>query len=121
MLDLGTQDMERDYSACLDLILAQPRAAALVNCQVKSKSSVRVPQSTVRVLNLMLIQDILGNTALHYATQFWGQDTVARLLALGANIGLKNKSGEAPIAGILPSTMEAFLNTSCLKVCFFVS
>ena len=69
----------------------------------------------------MLIQDVLGNTALHYATQFWGQDTVARLLALGANIGLKNKSGEAPIAGILPSTMEAFLNTSCLKVFFFVS
>merc|ERR1719341_132698 len=93
MLDLGTtRDIDRDYSACLELILAQSQAAALVNCQ-----------------------DVLGNTALHYATQFWGQDTVARLLALGANIGLKNKSGEAPIAGILPSTMEAFLNTSCLK------
>ena len=114
MLDLGTRDSDRDYSACLELILAQSRAAALVNCQVNSNSS-------VRVLNLTLIQDVLGNTALHYATQFWGQDTVARLLALGANIGLKNKSGEAPIAGILPSTMEAFLNTSCLKVCFFVS
>jgi len=92
MLDLGMEDTSRDYSACLEVILAQPRTAALVNCQ-----------------------DVLGNTALHYATQFWGQDTVARLLALGANIGLKNKSGEAPIAGILPTTMEAFLNTSCLK------
>ena len=114
MLDLGTRDSEdRDYSACLELILAQSQAAALVNCQVIA-TVLHSPQS-------LLIQDVLGNTALHYATQFWGQDTVARLLALGANIGLKNKSGEAPIAGILPSTMEAFLNTSCLKVCFFTS
>ena len=43
------------------------------------------------------------------------------MLALGANIGLKNNSGEAPIAGILPSTMETFLNTSCLKVRFLIS
>ena len=43
------------------------------------------------------------------------------MLALGANIGLKNNAGEAPIAGILPSTMEAFLNTSCLKVRFLIS
>ena len=34
---------------------------------------------------------------------------------LGANIGLRNLQGEAPIAGILPSTMEAFLDTSCLQ------
>ena len=34
MLDLGMEDTSRDYSACLEVILAQPRAAALVNCQV---------------------------------------------------------------------------------------
>ena len=34
MLDLGAEDTDRDYSACLELVLAQPRAAALVNCQV---------------------------------------------------------------------------------------
>ena len=32
-----------------------------------------------------------GNTALHYATQRWDQDTVRRLLERGANIGIKNK------------------------------
>ena len=38
MLELGTRDTNRDYSACFELILAQPRAAALVNCQVKGNS-----------------------------------------------------------------------------------
>ena len=39
MLDLGMEDASRDYSACLEVILAQPRAAALVNCQVGSNIS----------------------------------------------------------------------------------
>ena len=38
MLDLGTRDSDRDYSACLELIFAQTGAAALVNCQVNSNS-----------------------------------------------------------------------------------
>ena len=42
MLDLGTRDTDRDYSACLELILVQPRAAALVNCQVKGNKYVRL-------------------------------------------------------------------------------
>ena len=39
MLDLGMEDASRDYSACLEIILAQSRAAALVNCQVGSNIS----------------------------------------------------------------------------------
>jgi hypothetical protein len=39
-----------------------------------------------------------------------------RLLRLGANVGLRNLAGEAPIAGVLPATMEEFLNTACLQV-----
>jgi len=60
-------------------------------------------------------QDILGNTPLHYATQFWGQETVTKLLLLGANIGLRNNLGEAPISNILPDTMESYLDNHCLK------
>ena len=83
-----------DYETCLDLIL---------NSNMISWSS---------VINK---QDSLGNTALHYATQFWDQDTVTKLLLLGANIGLRNNLGEAPIYNILPSTMETFLNDHCIK------
>ena len=61
------------------------------------------------------IQDIHGNTALHYATQFWDHNTVTKLLLLGANIGLRNNLGEAPISNILPSTMENYLNQHCIK------
>ena len=46
MLDLGMEDASRDYSACLEIILAQHRASALVNCQVggniSSKSSLQL-------------------------------------------------------------------------------
>ena len=86
-----------------------------------SPSPELLPWSTARCLHCWLLthpQDLLGNTPLHYATQFWDQDTVTKLLELGANIGLRNKAGEAPIAGILPATMEKFLDNSCLKVVF---
>ena len=35
-------------------------------------------------------RDALKNTALHYATQMWSQETVRKLLEAGANIGMKN-------------------------------
>ena len=63
------------------------------------------------VINL---KDGLGNTALHYATQFWSQSVVLTLLELGSNIGLKNVYDEVPIDKILPEVMEEFLDTRCL-------
>jgi len=60
-------------------------------------------------------QDLLGNTALHYATQRWPQSVVRILLERGANIGIKNQWGEIPINKILPSTMESFLDEFCLE------
>ena len=68
-----------------------------------------------RLRSIVNQQDGMGNTALHYATQFWPQSVVAALLELGANIGLKNMYGEVPINKILPEVMEEFLNTKCLN------
>ena len=93
-LNLQIAEKPGDYEACLELVLN----SNLVNLN--------------RLINK---QDSLGNTALHYATQFWDQDTVTRLLLLGANIGLRNNLGEAPISNILPATMETFLNDHCIK------
>ena len=58
--------------------------------------------------------DQLGNTALHYATQKWPQDTVRRLLELGANIGIKNHWREIPVTNIRPDVLESFLSEFCL-------
>ena len=93
-LNLQIAEKPGDYEACLELIL---------NCH------------QVNFSGLINKQDSLGNTALHYATQFWAQDTVTKLLLLGANIGLRNNLGEAPISNILPATMETFLNEHCVK------
>ena len=38
-----------------------------------------------------------------------------KLYFSGANIGLKNLHGEAPISRILPSTMEEYLNKHCMR------
>ena len=67
-----------------------------------------------KLKEIINLKDSLGNTALHYATQFWPQTVVRELLELGANIGLKNIYGEVPINRILPETMEEFLNDFCL-------
>ena len=52
-----------------------------------------------------LSQDSLGNSALHYATMFWPEEVVGRLLKLGANVGTVNLQVEL---GIL-ATIEKFL------------
>jgi len=91
---IGSKKDFVDYETCLDIVLNPSlcNMSAIINRQ-----------------------DILGNTALHYAVQFWDQDTVTRLLLLGANIGIRNNLEEAPISHILPDTMEDFLNVHCLK------
>ena len=83
-----------NYEKCLELIMntSQMKLSTIINCQ-----------------------DLTGNTALHYATQHWGGETVTQLLLLGANIGLRNNLGETPISNILPSTMENYLNNHCIK------
>ena len=71
------------------------------------------------------MQDKLGNTALHLATQFWPQtgikmrgefSAVKSLLDLGANISLKNDFGEVPIEKISPTLMEDFLDNGCMEI-----
>ena len=89
----GYKFVNTNYEKCFELILKQ--------------------QSNLS--SIINIQDVHGNTALHYATQFWDNDTVTKLLLLGANIGLRNNLGETPISNILPSTMENYLNQHCIK------
>ena len=83
-----------DYEGCLELVLGCGK---------------------LNLASIINVQDVEGNTALHYATQLWDEATVTRLLLLGANIGLRNARGETPISNILPATMERFLNQHCLK------
>ena len=93
-LELSKQKfVNTDYEKCFEILLKkQNNLTSIIN-----------------------IQDTHGNTALHYATQFWDNDTVTKLLLLGANIGLRNNLGETPISNILPSTMENYLNQHCIK------
>ena len=93
-LELSKQKfLNTDYEKCFEILLKkQNNLTSIIN-----------------------IQDTHGNTALHYATQFWDNDTVTKLLLLGANIGLRNNLGETPISNILPSTMENYLNQHCIK------
>ena len=58
-----------------------------------------------KVKSHSLSQDSLGNSALHYATMFWPEEVVGRLLKLGANVGTVNLQVEL---GIL-ATIEKFV------------
>ena len=97
LADLGLSPAP-DYCGCLEVLL--PVVESL-----KDKARCRA---------LVNQQDTLGNSALHYATQSWPQGVVTTILKLGANIGLTNFKGESAISGILPHTMEDFLNSDCL-------
>ena len=57
-----------DYEGCLELLLNSRQ---------------------VNFTSMINVQDLHGNTALHYATQFWDDETITKLLLLGANIGLR--------------------------------
>ncbi|XP_023328482.1 transient receptor potential cation channel protein painless [Eurytemora carolleeae] len=88
---------KEDFEKCLKVLIGNPQD--------------RVGLCMKRLINRM---DGFGNTALHYATQYWTQITVRELLELGANIGMKNEWGELPISRIRPDTMEQFLDDFCL-------
>ena len=89
---------KEDFDKCLDFILSDD------DRNLKTQ-----------IDKIMNRKDLVGNTALHYATQRWGEATIRKLLERGANIGIKNQWGEVPINKILPSTMEAFLDEFCLQ------
>ena len=97
----GLAGVSRDYSACLDILL-------------NHLELLRNNGGAEEVRDLVNSQDGQGSSSLHLATQLWGEDVVARLLRLGANVGLENEWGELPITSILPATLESFLDSSCL-------
>ena len=84
MLDLGMEDTSRDYSACLEVILAQPRASALVNCQVggniSSKSSKHPNLGCPGQYGFALRHTVLGPRhscqALSSRSQHWAEEQV---------------------------------------------
>lgn len=86
-----------DYQKCLDELL-----------------DARNPQVFIQMKKIINKKDDLSNTALHYGTQKWSQNTVRKLLEMGANIGMKNHWQEIPVSKIQPDTMESFLNEHCL-------
>ena len=47
-------------------------------------------QITKGVKAMINQQDSYGNTALHYAGEFWDADVASKVLELGANIGIIN-------------------------------
>ena len=89
----------------------QPDFGECLNKVLSTLGKWKDKQGCRAIVNL---QDKSGNSALHYATQFWSQEVVSRVLKLGANVGLRNVHGEVAISNILPSTMADFLDTVAL-------
>ena len=120
MVDMTAVD-DQFQQTILHQILRKPRLnleltkAKLMSCDYERCLDLIMTSDQLKLNRIINVQDIHGNTALHYATQFWSSDTVTKLLLLGANIGIKNNLGETPISNILPSTMENYLNNHCIK------
>ena len=93
-----------DYEECLKLLLDENKTYGR-----KSKSS--MAKLSERIINF---RDSYGETVLHYATQQPNQDIIKILLKHGANMGVKNNEGKAPVSRILPDTLDEFFN-SCVE------
>ena len=96
ILKNGAENDQSKYQRCLQILWDFPEKHQMLTWMVN-------------------MRDVLGNTALHYATQYWDQNTVRKLLELGANIGMKNHWEDIPITSIPPQTMEEFLDEYCIK------
>ena len=120
MVDLTLMDNQFQQTV-LHQVLRKPRfnlelsKSKLGSCNYEKCLELIMNTSQMKLSTIINCQDLTGNTALHYATQHWGGETVTQLLLLGANIGLRNNLGETPISNILPSTMENYLNNHCIK------
>ena len=102
-LDTGNTD-DVDYEECLKILLDE-------NKTIGRKQKTSMAKLTERIINF---RDSNGETALHYATQQPNQEIIKLLLRHGANMGVKNREGKAPVSRILPSTLEEFF-TSCVE------
>ena len=91
-----------DYQECLKILLDENKTRTRQQSMAKH---------TERIINF---RDSNGETALHYATQQPDQAIIKLLLKHGANMGVKNNDGKAPVNRILPSTLEEFFN-ECLE------
>ena len=97
-LDNPRRDTNIDYGECLKILFDDRKLG-------KGKGSVL--RHTQRIINF---KDSSGETALHYATQQPNQDMIKLLLQNGANMGVRNADGKAPVSRILPDTLEEFFN-----------
>ena len=91
-----------DYQECLKIMLDENKGRA---------RALSLAKHTERIINF---RDSSGETALHYATQQPDQGIIKLLLKHGANMGVKNNEEKAPVARILPDTLEEFFN-ECLQ------
>ena len=99
----NTENM--DYEQCLKLLLDEKTRLH------GRKSGKNMARLTERIINF---KDSYGETVLHYATQQPNQEIIKLLLKHGANMGVKNNEGKAPVSRILPETLDDFFN-SCVE------
>ena len=125
---MRTRDTENvDYEECLKILLDE-------NKTYGRRGKLSMAKLTERIINFRFVdffykaifyfslsfkpkyffRDSNGETALHYATQQPNQEIIKLLLKHGANMGVKNNEGKAPVSRILPDTLDEFFN-SCLE------
>ena len=72
-------------------------------------------QITKGVKAMINQQDSYGNTALHYAGEFWDADVASKVLELGANIGIINHWNQPAFEHVSSKVLEEFFDDHCLK------
>ena len=102
------QEMEKNYSKCLNVLLNKNLASS------KSDSTVCSAAFLKQIRLIINKRDSMHNTPLHYATLSWPQQTVRKLLNNGANVGMKNIREEIPLTRIPPQTLQDFLDENCM-------
>ena len=87
-----SQEMEKNYLKCLNILLTK-------NMPSSTSDSVIGSQAFMKQIRLIINKrDSMHNTPLHYAAVNWPQEIVRKLLNNGANVGMKNLRQEIPLS-----------------------
>ena len=100
-------DIAVNYLKCANVLLD------LDEFEKRTENPYDYPRHIRAIVNL---QDIEGNTPLHYAVYNWPEEIVKKLLNLGANASVKNKNKEIPLSRMKKHTIRDFMNKQCIIV-----
>ena len=103
-----SQEMEKNYLKCLNILLTKN----MPSCTSDSVIGSQVFMKQIRLI--INKRDSMHNTPLHYAAVNWPQEIVRKLLNNGANVGMKNLRQEIPLSRIPSGTLEEFLDENCM-------